>query len=89
MITREIVISGRVHGVGFRWFVKRIANQLGITGFVRNTEDGKVEICAQGKNKEKMEEFTNLCKKGPNFAYVENVTIDDVECEEFSSFEIR
>ncbi len=46
--TRRYVISGRVQGVGFRWFVEREAAQLGITGWVRNCENGDVEVMATG-----------------------------------------
>ena len=44
--TRRYVVSGRVQGVGFRWFVEREAAQLGITGWVRNSENGDVEVLA-------------------------------------------
>ncbi|MFZ0311698.1 MAG: acylphosphatase [Candidatus Korobacteraceae bacterium] len=44
--TRRYVVSGRVQGVGFRWFVEREAAQLGITGWVRNCENGDVEVMA-------------------------------------------
>ena len=46
--TRRYVISGRVQGVGFRWFVEREAAQIGIAGWVRNRENGDVEVMATG-----------------------------------------
>ena len=46
--TRRYVISGRVQGVGFRWFVEREAAQIGITGWVRNCDNGDVEVMATG-----------------------------------------
>ena len=46
--TRRYVVTGRVQGVGFRWFVEREAAQLGVTGWVRNREDGSVEVMATG-----------------------------------------
>ena len=45
---RRFVIRGRVQGVGFRWFVEREAHILGITGWVRNNDDGSVEVLAVG-----------------------------------------
>jgi len=45
---KRLVVSGRVQGVGFRYFVLRAAEPLGITGYVRNLRDGRVEIVAQG-----------------------------------------
>ena len=46
--TRRYVISGRVQGVGFRWFVEREAAQIGVAGWVRNRENGDVEVMATG-----------------------------------------
>ena len=46
----RIYISGFVQGVGFRWYAKDIANQLGIKGYVKNLSDGRVEIVAEGQN---------------------------------------
>ena len=48
LATVHIYASGRVQGVGFRYFVTRRAAELGITGFVRNTSDGRVEVRAEG-----------------------------------------
>ena len=47
-IARRYSVEGRVQGVGFRWFVHREAAQLGLRGFVRNTENGTVELAAEG-----------------------------------------
>lgn len=43
-----IVVRGRVQGVGFRWWARSQALSLGLTGYARNLDDGRVEICAQG-----------------------------------------
>ena len=43
-----IFVRGRVQGVGFRWWTRARALELGLTGFARNLDDGRVEICAQG-----------------------------------------
>ena len=47
-IARRFVISGRVQGVGFRWFTKNVAVREGVTGFVRNLPDGRVEALVEG-----------------------------------------
>jgi acylphosphatase len=47
-IARRFVISGRVQGVGFRWFAKDVAVREGVTGFVRNLPDGRVEAIVEG-----------------------------------------
>ena len=45
----RVVYSGRVQGVGFRWQVSQVAENFAVTGFVRNLEDGKVELLVEGK----------------------------------------
>jgi acylphosphatase len=51
-MVRHYLVKGRVQGVGFRWFVHREAGELGLKGWVRNTEDGHVEVVAAGDPKE-------------------------------------
>ncbi len=48
MVTKRFIVSGRVHGVGFRYFVVREAEALGLAGWVRNLPDGRVEVLASG-----------------------------------------
>jgi len=50
--SRRYLISGRVQGVGFRWFVEREAALIGVTGWVRNTENGDVEVMATGTHEQ-------------------------------------
>jgi acylphosphatase len=77
----HIFISGSVQGVGYRYFVRSTAQKLGLTGWVRNTEDGGVEAVFQGK-KEKIEEMIGLCRKGPFLAEVKQLGVDWEEAEE-------
>ncbi len=72
-------ISGRVQGVAFRFFAQHVANQLGLTGWVCNLFDGRVEVVAEGE-KERLELFLAELKKGPRMARVEKI---DVTWEEF------
>ncbi|HLD71548.1 MAG TPA: acylphosphatase [Candidatus Peribacteraceae bacterium] len=88
MIAIRILVTGRVQGVLFRATAKKTADALGITGWVRNTDDGNVEIHAEG-SPESMEQFQLWCHKGPPAAQVENVTLEDAPEEQFTSFEIR
>ena len=62
-------ISGRVQGVGFRYWTKRQAKKLGIKGWVRNLPDGKVEVMAQG-SEESLQKFKKLLAEGPFIAEV-------------------
>jgi len=69
------VITGRVQGVGFRFFIRRNANQLGVTGWVRNRTDGAVEIIAEG-NDQDLQEFVAKLRTGPQMSWVQNVVAE-------------
>lgn len=86
----HVLISGFVQGVGFRHFVKSKAEKLDITGWVRNTSDGKVDAVFSGA-KEKIEEMIEMCRKGPFLAEVKNVEVKWKETEKmvFDSFTIN
>ena len=68
----HIFVSGRVQGVGFRYSTQRKARQLGLTGWVRNTPDGRVEIRAEGPI-DVVENFLQWCGEGPPGAAVTGV----------------
>lgn len=74
-IRLHILISGRVQGIGFRFFTRRHALSLGITGYVKNLVNGKVKVVAEGKESD-MEEFVNKLKRGPSWAMVTDIKID-------------
>ncbi len=84
----SIRVEGMVQGVGFRWAVRSKAALFGITGFVRNEEDGSVTIEAEGKP-EAMELFLDWCRQGPVSAQVDRVLAEPGVVTGFSSFEIR
>ena len=60
-----IFVRGRVQGVGFRWWTRARALELGLTGFARNMQDGRVEICAQGTT-EAIEALRELIEEEPS-----------------------
>ena len=70
--TRRYLVSGRVQGVGFRWFVEREAATLGLTGWVRNREDGSVEVMATGTHNQLAALYRSL-HEGPRAARVDEV----------------
>ena len=76
MIARRFFISGRVQGVGFRYFAIAQASELDITGWVRNLPDGRVEVYAEGE-KERIEEFYYRLSKGPSAAIVVSVEVKE------------
>jgi acylphosphatase len=68
----HFLVRGRVQGVGFRWFVHREASELGLKGWVRNTEDGDVEVMAAG-DEESLSELRTSLTKGPRGSRVDRV----------------
>ncbi len=64
MTALHILISGRVQGVGFRWFVERQSDEFGVDGHVRNLPDGRVEVFAQADEKI-LERFCDALRQGP------------------------
>ena len=75
-VTRHFVISGRVQGVGFRFYMQRKARELGITGWVRNRRDGAVEAMVQG-GPDAVEAMTAWARRGPPSAAVTEVRIGE------------
>ncbi len=71
----HVVVSGVVQGVGFRWFVERVARNLGLVGYVRNLYDGSVEAYAEG-GEDVLNAFHKELKIGPRSAHVSGVKVD-------------
>ena len=84
----DLTISGRVHGVGFRYSAQLKAKSLQITGFVKNQLDGSVFITAQGEL-DAVQKMVRWCHQGPPYAEVTNVEINIGKMEPFGDFEIR
>jgi acylphosphatase len=83
------VVEGRVQGVGFRYFVLSKAQQLNITGWVRNTPEGDVEVLGEG-NREELEELLSALRKGPRSAFVTNIQEKwGTPTGEFQNFNVR
>lgn len=76
----SLLIAGRVQGVGFRWFVACKARTLGVTGWVRNLADGRVEIEAGGPTGA-LKQFEKSVAIGPAFARVDHVEKQDVKLD--------
>ena len=85
---RRYVIKGRVQGVGFRYFVERVASQLGVGGWTRNLEDGGVEVYAVG-TPEKLAELTGYLWKGPRLSDVRGVEEMEAATQDYKDFRIE
>jgi len=85
---RRFLVSGRVQGVGYRYFAERSAHQTGVTGWARNLDDGRVEVHANGTSKQ-LDDFEARLRTGPHYADVRSVEASDVPVLELSGFHIR
>lgn len=81
----NINIRGKVQGVFFRASTQEKADELGLTGFVRNESDGSVYVEAEG-SEESLKLFAEWCHHGPRFARVEEVMITEGEVKNFHQF---
>ncbi|MGZ4814521.1 MAG: acylphosphatase [Terriglobales bacterium] len=89
LLARTYRVRGRVQGVGFRWYVEREAQTLGIAGWVRNRSDGTVEVLAQG-TRDQLFALRSKLQQGPRASRVDDV--EEVESEvqhDMKSFRIE
>jgi acylphosphatase len=86
-IARRAVVSGRVQGVGFRFFAERAARTSGVSGWVRNRADGSVETVAEGE-REAVTRYLEMLRSGPPGSRVTSLVDEETEVGKFPSFEI-
>ena len=85
----HVLISGRVQGVFFRANTKQQAEMLGLSGWVRNTKDGKVEAIFEGEE-EVLDQIIKWCHRGPSLSKVDKVDVKKQEpTNEYDDFSIR
>ncbi len=86
----RLYVSGRVQGVGFRWFVLKRARELDVAGWVRNLPDGRVEVVAKG-SRDDVDTLTVAVAAGPRLARVDNVEKCDIPVETitYNLFEVN
>jgi acylphosphatase len=76
LVARRFLVSGRVQGVGFRYFTQEVAEVEGLHGWVRNLPDGRVEVLAEGE-REAVDRLERRLRRGPPAARVERVDVDE------------
>ena len=88
IVARRFTISGRVQGVGFRWFAKDVADREGVKGWVRNLPDGRVEALVEG-DVDGVTRVERLLRMGPRGARVATFRSDDEQPQQrAASFEV-
>jgi acylphosphatase len=87
-MTRHYVVGGRVQGIGFRDFVRRLAREHGVRGWVRNREDGRVEAVATA-DPDVLAGFEAALRSGSRVSRIESFDTADVADTPFTDFEIR
>ena len=88
LIARRYLIRGRVQGVGFRYFAQRVATDIGVNGYTRNLDDGRVEVYAVG-SREQLSELSGRLWKGPRLADVRGVEEQEANVQQYDTFHIE
>ncbi len=88
MIRRRVLVSGRVQGVGFRDTCQRVAAERGVTGWVRNLGDGRVEAVFEGAA-EQVDEMVAWAQHGPRTASVADIAVQTEPAEGLTEFLVR
>lgn len=89
IVRAHLLISGRVQGVNYRRDTRRTAMSLGLTGWVRNLPDRRVEVVAEGEE-DRIEELIRWCWNGPALAIVRGIEVQrEAPTGEFEAFTVR
>lgn len=87
MIARRALVSGRVQGVGFRFFARRAAESARVSGWARNLPDGRVETVVEGEP-EAVERYLEKIRRGPMGGRVDGVEVEELAPEGHAGFRI-
>lgn len=87
-VARTFLVRGRVQGVGYRYFAQRAAEEIGVTGWVRNLDDGSVEAFAQGTSAQ-LSDFESRLRAGPRWSDVRSVETAESAPAREPTFRIR
>jgi acylphosphatase len=85
---RRWIVRGRVQGVGYRYFAQKAALALGLTGYVRNLDDGNVEVYAVGPESA-LSDLASRLHAGPRYSDVRGVEEQQASVRQYGSFEIE
>jgi len=85
---RRWLVRGRVQGVGYRYFAQRAAVELGLSGYTRNLDDGRVEVYAVG-TAERLDELAGMLHRGPRWSDVRGVEEMEAAVQAAGGFRIE
>lgn len=88
IVARKYWIRGRVQGVGYRYFAQQSAERLGVRGYARNLDDGRVEVYAVATG-DRISEYAALLYQGPRWSEVRGVEEQEAAVQKFGSFQIE
>ncbi len=83
----RLYIKGTVQGIFFRQFIKDNAERSDVRGFVRNLEDGRVEVFIEGEM-ERVDKMIELCRKGPRHSKIDEVEEKEEKLQDFKEFKV-
>ena len=83
----RLYITGNLQSIFFRNFIKENAEKFNIKGFLRNLEDGRIEIFIEG-NSEEVESMSAICKRGPKYSQIRKVEEKEEKFQDFKEFKI-
>ncbi|MBS3085149.1 acylphosphatase [Candidatus Pacearchaeota archaeon] len=83
----RLYITGTIQGVFFRAFIKENAEKYNVKGFVRNLEDGRIEVFLEG-DADNVNKMIELCKKGPKHSKIEKVEEKEERFQDFKTFKV-
>ncbi|MGD9899538.1 MAG: acylphosphatase [Calditrichaceae bacterium] len=88
-IAMRVFVKGRVQGIGYRWFARENADELNVTGYVRNLPNGEVEVFVEGEQA-KIIDYLSRLRKGPSMAVVTDLEINQYPYENrFKKFKVE
>lgn len=87
-IAKKFTVIGRVQGVGYRYFTEKLANSIGVYGYVKNMYDGSVEVYAIGTEAQLMNLKEGL-ERGPSYARVDKVLEEDMGIYKYNCFSVK
>jgi acylphosphatase len=88
VVARRYLVRGRVQGVGYRYFIERAAYEIGVTGYARNLDDGRVEVYAVGAP-DRLSELAGFLWKGPRLSNVRGVEELEAPLQKYAGFHIE